>query len=273
MYYIVGYRKAVVMNNLDIAFPEKSKAEKTAIAKKFYKNLTDTFIESIKLLSISEKSFLKRATINLDQLLPLIQKGKNIQFHCGHQFGWEFGNWIIAMKMPIPFIGIYIQIKNKTIDRLFYNFRSKPGTVLVAAHEFKQKMHQLFLNQYSIGLVADQSPGIPALSYWLNFFTKPTSFVTGPDKSAIKNNTAVVFVNLIKIKRGYYHFDTVLFCENGAEYKEGEITLKYRDFLESSIRKHPDNYLWSHRRWKTEYREEYFDNWIDNRPPEINKSV
>lgn len=257
------------MGNLDIAFPEKSELEKKLIAKKFYKNLTDTFIEPIKLLSISEKSFLKRATINLDEIAPLIHKGKNIQFHCGHQFGWEFGNWIVSMKMPIPFIGIYMRINNRAIDRLFYKIRSRSGTVLVAAQEFKQKMHQLFINQYSIGLVADQNPGIPAHSYWLNFFNTPTPFVTGPDKAAIRNNTVVVFVNLIKIKRGHYHFDTSLYCENGAECKEGQITLKYRDFLESSIRRHPDNYLWSHRRWKNIYKGEYAGRWIDNDPPKI----
>lgn len=259
------------MNNLGIAFPEKSIEERKSIAKFFYRNLTDTFIETIKLLSISEDEFLKRASINVEKILPLIKKGKNIQFHCGHQFGWEFGNWIIAKKMPISFIGIYMKIKNKMVNRLFYKLRSRPGTVLVAAQEFKQKMHQLFVNQYTIGLVADQSPGDASYAYWLNFFNRPTPFVTGPDRSAIKNDTAVVFVNLKKIKRGYYFFETEVFCENGSQFKEGEITLSYRDFLEKSIKEQPDNYLWSHRRWKFEYSEEYSMRWIDKIPPVLQK--
>ncbi len=267
IYYIIGYRKKVVMSNLDIAFPEKSASEKKAIAKKFYKNFTDTFIETIKMLSISQKAFAKMVDINLDEAVALARKGKSVQFHAGHQFNWELANWIVADKMPIPFIGVYMKINNKAIDRIFYNMRSKTGTILVSVQEFKNKMHQLLNRQYSIGLAADQNPGVPANAYWLNFFNRPAPFVTGPDKAAIKNNTAVVFIRLIKVKRGKYKFDAEVLVENGADLKEGELTLLYRDVLEDTIRKNPDNYLWSHRRWKWSYQDEYEKRWIDKNPP------
>ncbi len=51
VYYVIGYRKKIVMNNLEIAFPEKSNAERVKIAKAFYHNLLDSFIETIKLVS------------------------------------------------------------------------------------------------------------------------------------------------------------------------------------------------------------------------------
>ncbi len=266
LYHVVGYRKKVVYANLDIAFPEKSVEEKKRIAKRFYRNLTDSFIETLKLLSISNRSFQKRASMNLDQVIALAKKGKNIQFHCGHQFGWEYGNWMVAKNLPIPFIGIYMRINNKAVDRLFYNLRAKPGTVLVAAQEFKSRMHQLFDEQYSIGLAADQHPGIPAQAFWLHFFNRPTPFITGPDKSAVRKDTAVVFVKLVKEKRGVYRFEPTVITENGSHFREGEITKLYRDFLEASIRENPDNYLWSHRRWKTGYQPAFADRWIDDAP-------
>jgi KDO2-lipid IV(A) lauroyltransferase len=267
LYYVIGYRKHVVLQNLDIAFPDKSKEEKRKIAIKFYINLADSVVEMIKLLSISKHAFLKRAGVNIEHILPLVEKGKNIQFHCGHQFGWEYGNWIVAMNMPIPFIGIYMKLSNGIFNRIVYQLRSRSGTILVSTKEFKQKMHQLFSSQYSIGLAADQKPLEGSKAYWLNFFGTPTPFVVGPDKAAIKNNTAVVFVNLKKIKRGHYFFETEVYCENGSQCKEGEITVSYRDFLEKSIKEQPDNYLWSHRRWKYEYTDEYSSRWIDTTRP------
>ena len=267
IYYIIGYRKQVVYNNLNIAFPEKSITEKKSIAKKFYRNLTDTFIETISLLSMSEKSFLKRNDFDLEEVILLAKKGKSIQFHSGHQFNWEYANWVIAKHIPIPFIGVYMKISNKAIDKIFYNLRSKQGTVLVATNEFKNKMHQLLKQQYSIGLAADQNPGNPSNAYWLNFFNRPVPFVTGPDKGGIKNNTAIVFVRLEKIKRGKYRLVTKLITENACEFKEGKITLLYRDFLEESIKANPDNYLWSHRRWRWEYNESFADKWIDDKEP------
>ena len=274
VYYLVGYRKKVVFDNLDIAFPEKSKDEKNTIAKKFYRNLTDTFIETIKLLSISEKEFSKRAIMNLDKCNAIAAKGKSLQFSCGHQMNWEYGNWVMSKNMNIPWVGVYMKINNKAFDRLFFNLRSKKGTVLIAAHEFKARMHKVFSEPYSLGLAADQNPGVPHKAYWLYFFGKAAPFVPGPDKGAIKNNAAVVFTKFVKTKRGFYEFVPTVITENGAELSEGELTVLYRDFLEATIRESPDNYLWSHRRWKWDYKAEYAKQWIDVvSPPQADRMV
>lgn len=269
IYYVIGYRKDVVMKNLSIAFPEKSIEEKTRIAKKFYKNLTDTFIETIKLFSISKREFNKRAIMNLDACNALAAKGKSLQFSCGHQMNWEYGNWVMSQNMNIPWVGVYMKINNKALDRIFINLRSKKGTVLVAAQEFKVRMHKVFGKPYSLGLAADQNPGAPASAYWLYFFSKAAPFVPGPDKGAIKTNAAVVFAKFVKTKRGYYEFIPTIITEDGASLKEGELTLLYRDYLEATIRETPDNYLWSHNRWKWDYQAEYRSKWIDRTSPPI----
>ncbi len=268
-YRCFGYRKKVVFGNLDIAFPEKSQQEKEVIARRFYKNLIDTFIESIKLLSISDKAFRKRATFDYAVIAELVAKGKNVQLHSGHQMNWEYGHWAVALRVPVPWLGVYMRINNKAVDRLFYKIRNKGKTVLIAVQEFRNRAHASFSSQYTMGLIADQNPGMPGSGYWLNFFNRPAPFTAGPDRGARKNNTSVVFVKFIKVKRGFYHFETKLITENAAEMPEGELTLLYRDFLEDTIRERPDNYLWSHRRWKWPYSKEYEKRWIDVTPPPV----
>lgn len=262
-FHVFGYRKNVVLNNLLIAFPDKTEQERKQIAKKFYKNLIDTFIESIKLISISDEAFSKRAQMDLTEIKALIANGKNIQMHSGHQMNWEYGHWAVALQMPIPWIGVYMSIKNKVVEKLFYKIRNKGNTILVAKNQFKSRAHTVFSQQYAIGLVADQNPGQPITGYWLNFFGRPVPFVSGPDKGAIKNNTAVVFVKFVKLKRGHYRFEPTVITEEGASLKEGMLTRAYRDFLETTIREHPDNYLWSHRRWKINYTSQFEKRWID----------
>jgi KDO2-lipid IV(A) lauroyltransferase len=263
VYYIVQYRKKIVLDNLEIAFPEKSITEKKIIAKQFYKNFVDTFVETIKMISISDKAFHRMVEMDLSKVIALANEGKSIQFHAGHQFNWELANWKIAEKMPIPFVGVYMRISNRHFDKIFYDLRAKKGTVLVEVKEFRSKMHQFLNTQYSIGLAADQNPADAKKGFWLNFFNKPVPFVTGPDKAAIKNKTAVVFVRLIKIKRGKYKFETEIITEQASDFKEGELTCLYRDMLEDTIRKYPSNYLWSHRRWKRPFTEEFQKQWID----------
>lgn len=257
VFYVFKYRRDVVMNNLAIAFPEKTGQERKKIAKQFYHNLIDTFIESIKFISISKKEIQKRSSGEFELINRLIDKGSNVHLMAGHQFNWEYANLLYSLNLKIPFVGIYMPIANKSLDRIFYQFREQFGTVLISAQDFKNKMHAVFSKQYLLALAADQNPGDPANAYWVNFMGKPAPFVTGPAKGAVKYNTAVVMVGFQKIKRGYYRFTTTLLSEDGSKHTAEELTVLYKNALENIIRQDPANYLWSHRRWKYEWKPEY----------------
>lgn len=257
IFYILKYRRGIVKQNLQLAFPEKTAAERAAVEKQFYHNLVDTFIETIKFISISKKEILRRSTGEFELINSLIEKGANIHLMAGHQFNWEFANLLYAMNLKIPFVGIYMPIANKHIDRIFYRFRSSYGTILISAQDFKNKMHSVFSKQYMLALAADQNPGHPGNAYWMPFMGKPAPFVTGPAKGAVKNNTAVIMVGFEKVKRGYYHFHTTLLARDGSQHSPRELTVLYKNALEAIIRRDPANYLWSHRRWKYEWKPEY----------------
>ncbi len=262
-YYIIGYRKKIVAQNIETAFPEKNKEEQKQIQKQFYINLTDTFIETIKLLSISKQSFSKRATINFDDAKKLVDAGYNIQFHSGHQMNWEYASLAISKSLTIPWCAVYKKIQSKPIDRLFLKIRTKFGATMVEKEKYSTMMPQLMKQQYALGLIADQNPGLVKHSFWLNFFNKPAPFLMGPEKGAMRYKTAVVFVNMQKLKRGHYHFTCTVITTNGSTFQNGELTRMYRDFLETGIRQQPANYLWSHRRWKYPYDVSLQKKWID----------
>ena len=263
IYYIIGYRKKIVMANLESAFPEKTPAERIKIAKKFYHYLCDNFIEVLKLLSISERAFLKRCTGDFDAVNKVAASGKNIQLHSGHQFNSEYGIWFYSKDSILPIYGMYVKVTNNAINRLFLKIRGRYGTVMIEAAEFRNKIHSMYKNPYLFGWVADQNPSNPRNAYWLKFLNKVAPFVKTPERSAIKNNVAVVFARIKKIKRGYYYFENIVVTENASEYKMGELTRLYRDFLEDTIRQDPANYLWTHRRWKHKYKDEYKELWIE----------
>lgn len=257
LYYVFGYRREVVLSNLTIAFPEKTEAEKIRIAKAFYKNFLDTFIETIKMFSLSDKNFAKRMTGNFELLEELYKTGKNVQLNGGHFFNWEFINWGFARNSPYPFVGVYAPLSNKSVNRLIYNMRSRYNTILLNAYTFKTSFHNLARDRYALALAADQNPPSPERSFWIDFFGRPTAFFMGPEKGARINNLAVVFVNYYKVKRGYYHIELSLITTDPLTMPRGELTARYVSFLEDCIRKRPSNYLWSHRRWKHAYREEF----------------
>ena len=124
---------------------------------------------------------------------------------------------------------------------------------MIAATNFREEFSAYKDEQFAIGLVGDQNPGVPQKAYWSPFFGKMAPFVTGPEKGAKTNNAVVLMSNLYKVKRGHYAFELEVLTKDPHSMKEGAITRSFINFVEASVRRHPANYLWSHRRWKHEF--------------------
>jgi Kdo2-lipid IVA lauroyltransferase/acyltransferase len=262
LYYVFGYRKKVVLRNLQIAFPEKTEAERVTIAKKFYRNFVDNFIETIKILSVGKKWITKHFVLDSEPWKEFYETGRKCQFHLGHNFNWELANVSMPYYTEYPFLAVYMPIKSKTMDRLFINLRSKTGCIMLPATDMRSVMVPWRNKQYMLALVADQAPGDVSRAYWLNFFGHPTPFVRGPESGARLGNIPVIFAQLYKVKRAYYHAHFEVGADDPASLPEGELTRRYIRFLENAIREHPDMWLWSHRRWKWEWKEEYRELWV-----------
>jgi KDO2-lipid IV(A) lauroyltransferase len=248
---VLKYRVEVVKHNLEIAFPNKTSEERKKIANDFYQQLTDSFIETIKLLSISDKTFNMRYTSNVEVLNDLYKTGQSVQIMAGHFFNWEFANWGIAKYSRYPFIGVYMPLSNKYFDRLILNMRKRYGSIMISATNFRNQFRDhASKGPYALALAADQNAGNPLSAYWVPFFGQPTPFVKGPEKGAKLNNTAEVFVHFYRIKRGYYHTNYELMTTSPNYFKDGQLTALYVKTLEEKIKINPSNYLWSHRRWR-----------------------
>lgn len=273
IYRVFSYRMDVVMNNLQIAFPGKSLEERKKIARQFYRNFIDTFIETIKMLSASDVFFQKRITGNWDLLNQMHSSVQAVHVHMGHTFNWEWGNYMASKEFLYRFIVVYMPVKNKAIDRLFKKIRLRGGGALVPATPAKAYISSFYPHrnsQFVLALVADQSPGNASSAYWLNFFGRPTAFITGPEKGARAKSLPVFFCSINKPKRGYYNIVFTLAEKNPQDLKEGELTVRFARFLEQTITRDPDMWLWSHRRWKLDWKDEYSKLWIDDKPVKEN---
>ncbi len=250
IYHFIGYRKDIVLSNLDIAFPNKSLSEKKIIAKQFYKNFTDSFIETIKLLSISKKQLNKRFICNYDSVNKYYATGKNVQLHLAHFFNWEYANLSFSMYSKFQLLIVYMPITAKALDKLFFKLRTRFNAKLISATSFLKEFKPFSRQRFCLVFVADQSAGHPAAAYWLPFFGKLTPFVTGPEKSARLNNAACLYAKFNKIKRGYYHLEFHEISDGEQRLNEGELTRRMIEHIENNIREEPADYLWTHRRWK-----------------------
>lgn len=252
LYYFPGYRKKITMKNLKNSFPEKSNNELISISKKFYRHLADLFIEVLKLQHMDSKSIKKRyKVINPELLNRIKEEGKSTIAVFGHYANWE---WIISLPLSLDYkcITVYKPLANNYFDRYFKNFRSQYGLELIT---MTQTGRTVFRNEKAgvrtlLGLVADQTPPNGEIQYWTRFLNQDTPVYLGIEKISHKFNMAVVFFNINKAKRGYYELHAELISDNPSGLEKYEVTERHVRKLEEQIRRRPELWMWTHRRWK-----------------------
>ena len=242
----------MVRKNLALALPEKTFLERKIIEKKYYKHLSDLFLESFKSLNISEVDIKKRYRFkNIELLDELYKKKKNIILMGGHYASWEWF-FIIDRLTDYRINAIYKKLSNKYFDSLIKKIRSKyNGNLISTKNTFKEILKNTKLNGLNIyGFASDQSPKKNKATYWNNFLNNFVPFHTGAEIIAKKYDMAVVYMNVEKVKRGYYLASFELITDKPKKYKDFKITEDFIKLLENQIFKAPEYYTWTHNRFK-----------------------
>lgn len=250
LYYIRGYRKDVVWDNLRHAFPAKTEEELISIQKKFYHSFCDQWIETLKLLTIPRKQLDNRCKANWEVFENMAAEGKNGYAMLGHTFNWEWANVACAYHAPQLYAGIYLPVTAKAIDKLMYRIRSRSGAVLISMKALKTGLSKLRGGAYILALIADQNPVLYGVAQWESFMHRQAPFFKGGEQMARRAKATVVFAGIKKIKRGHYQISLQKFCDDAGLYDEGEIVKAYVNFLEAQLEAQPENWMWTHRRWK-----------------------
>lgn len=253
MYYLARYRRKVVRKNLELSFPEKSSGEIITLEKKFYHHLCDIMLESLKAFSMNDKEMISRYWITNPELInDYFLKEKSVIVVTGHYNNWEWGSIAACLQLKHHPIGFYKPIKNECIDNYMRGNRERNGAKVVSITKTSESF-QLYKSEPALFLmVADQSPSKIELAHWRPFLNRETAFLHGPEKHARLNNLPVVYAGINKVKRGYYSVAFQLLTENPAEVPEEGITGLFAEALEKTIRRQPEYWLWSHKRWKHE---------------------
>lgn len=252
MYHGVKYRRKVVEKNLANSFPEKSGRELMEISKAFYRHFCDLFVETLKVTHMSQAEIARRFNAEaLSACNGYWRAGRDIILLGSHYNNWE---WISTIQPATPYkvITIYKPLKNKYFDRFLLGIRTKYGMHVTPMHSILRELvtsRRENIRTMS-GFIADQAPPRDEKAFWTTFLNQETGFYRGAEKVAVKYDMPVVFINIVKIRRGYYRLDCRLITEQPREEAPDRIMSKYAAMLEDVIRTKPEYWLWSHRRWK-----------------------
>jgi len=250
LYYILRYRRDVVNQNLRNSFPDKSPEELKKISKKFYSYLCDLTLESLKKLTMTRKQTLKHCKFHDTTLFKkLHSENRSIILLMGHYGNWEWAGSTFTLETDYQLYVIYKPLSNIHWENLMVKTRTMFGTKLIKVNN---TLRDMINNKNTIGataFIADQTP-FPENAYWTKFLNQETPVFTGAEKISKKLNYPIVFINIIRTKRGYYEIFAELLEQEPKNTIENEISERFINRLEKEIIKKPEIWLWSHRRWK-----------------------
>lgn len=254
IYYVARYRRKVVWKNLAESFPGKDLKEIKSIEKKFYRFFTDNLLESCKMTTISQEEIKRRMKFNnMDAFNDDLKAGKSISLYLGH-----FGNWEWCSSIPLHFIDgitsaqIYHQLRNKNMDRLILRNRERMGATCIEMRKTARYINEQ-VKEHRVcvtGFIADQSPRMKDVRYFLPFLNHQVPVLVGTEKLTKHYDFAAWFVRVKRVRRGFYEADVIRMHEDPKTLPDYELTGIYFRMLEEAIQAQPELYLWSHRRFK-----------------------
>lgn len=250
IYHLVKYRRNVVRTNLVSSYPNKELSEIIQIEKGYYHHLCDLLIEFWKQITAS-KSFLENhVELNgFEKIQDVQESNQSIMMVMGHVNSWEWAAQKICFRSKFPFYILYRPLKNKQIDKLVLDVRTKFGTELIGMNAIVRYLAKNRDNVVGGCFIADQNPP-KQNALWANFLRKETAFFSGFQKLSRKFGQPVYFLEVFKVSRGKYRCTLEELIGNPKEMTEEEMTQVFANRLEKQIDEQPSSWLWSHRRWK-----------------------
>jgi Kdo2-lipid IVA lauroyltransferase/acyltransferase len=251
LYRIVGYRRNVVFENLRSAFPEKNDVEIGRIAAASYQNLCDVTLETIKAFTASVEEIRRRCPcLNPEVVNAYLDQGQTVLVTGSHYNNWELACLSIPEGLHGAAVTVYKPLTNKVVDAYYNQNRSRGGTLLAAMDEVFALLRKRRSEASAFLFLSDQSPSSRKSAQWVDFLHQDSAFLPGVDVLARKFEYPVLHFHIRRLRRGFYELHYRELVPSPGEAAEGDITRAYAAVVEAEIRAQPENWLWSHRRWK-----------------------
>jgi len=253
LYYFPSYRRKVVSENLKNSFPEKSADEIALIGRRFYRHLADLFVETLKLAHLSNEELKRRLRLTNPELVEsLYNSDRDVVVVHSHFNNWEWVGAVFPLYSEYQTVSIYKPLQNTLFDKFLNNLRSRNNAGLTPMNHIVRKIIDNRGNNIRTlyGFMADQTPAKPDIRYYTTFLNQETPVFLGIEKIAAKYDMSIVFFNVQKVKRGYYDLTVELLFEGTSGMPEFKVTEAHVNRLEEVIRKNPEYWIWTHRRWK-----------------------
>src|SRR5688572_1529465 len=258
-YHFAAKTRRRVRTHLSFAFPEKSPEQVHTLSKEVFEMLGKNAGEMLRATRVRTLQDLEKflVTHGLEHYESATKKGKGVIFLTCHLGAFDLQVSNMALRGLNPNI-IGTPLKDERLNELLWDYRNMHGAIAIARGKETFKLIKVLKSGGSVALLIDQDTKVK--SRFVNFFGKPAATPVGATVLAMKTGAAVVptYIHLgSDWKQQMYILPEIPIRRSGDE--EADMVYNTQilaNFIEDTIRKHPDQWVWMHERWKTQPGEE-----------------
>jgi len=246
-----GYQRAILRENLGIAFPELEPRARRDLMRRFYRGFAQVFVEVVKSSSLAPEAIRRRVSlVGLEPVRAQLASGRPVILVAAHQCNWEWMLLALSLELGYPLDAAYKPLVDSWAEREMLKLRTRFGSRLVPAQELLSDILRRGRTPRAIAMVADQEPRTSEHKHWTRFLNRDTAFYMGAEEIARVTRFPVFFVAMRRLARGRYAIEVEPLAGSDESRASGELTERYARRVERQIRESPADWPWSHKRWK-----------------------
>jgi KDO2-lipid IV(A) lauroyltransferase len=253
IFYTVDRKhRRVAMTNLAQAFPTRSTDEVRTITREMFKHFGRLLFEILKFSTLSHEAMLRRVEFEGEDRARLAYaQGRGVLFFTGHFGFWELHAVVHGLRLR-P-IGVLARaLDNPRLNELLEGARGRTGNTVIYRQGAVRRVLKTLASGEGVAMLIDQHMH-SADAIWVDFFQRPAATTSTLAAIALRTGAPVVPVFALPVDGGRYR----MVYEHAVEPPEGEgpeavreFTQRCTDVLEMYVRRHPELWLWMHRRWR-----------------------
>ena len=250
-FHLLHWRREYTERDIGNAFPERGATERAEILRQSYRNAADTLVEAFWGFGASAEVLKQRVLFENPEVIKLrADAGQSVVLLTAHYGNWEWLLLAAGVQFGIPIDVLYQPQRIAAVDTFLREARGRFGGNLIPRKEFIFALMTAG-NARVYALIADQTPRPEDPKLWTRFLQQDTAFFVGAGKVARFLDAQVVYVDMQRVRRGYYTVRFKVLAE--PPYADGEdalIVQRYAAELEQGIRASPADWLWLQKKWK-----------------------
>lgn len=256
-WHVLRYRRRVILTNLSTAFPDSDPRARATLGRKATAHLARALLEFLRIPYYASRNFEGRVRFDgMENFERAKSEGKGVLCLSGHLGSFELA--VAAVASRAKPVWLVVKPFPRAVDRFVTRVRTMSGLGVIPARRSIRGIIEALRRNEAVVFVLDQN-ATRSIGIFVDFFGRPACTFSALANLALRTRAPVIAATPYRDPDGTHVLRVLpaIPLEEKASEEEtiAHMTQVYTRVIENAIREHPEQWFWTHKRWRTQPKE------------------